>query len=170
MSNEEETQAVNIPAVAMDPILMLGMTDEEITAKTVSCSTCPVFLLCESSSLGSGVRCGVCGSTGVFLREDDENEGLILDCNQHKFPVKDGGLLPSCPMCTGQMMRFEYRELPPKNWIIRTVHSAVSLADRRKVMGDSLVHWKKYYAEETEREAREKEKSNKAKGKTASKK
>jgi hypothetical protein len=161
-----ETEADELPPLpdaALDPIKLLGMTEEEIKAKTVDCASCPVFMLCESSTGGSGYVCKACKSTGVFLDEDKEDEILVLDCAKHKFPTKQGGEMEKCPLCCGTMMKFEYREMPPKNWVIFTVHSLVANTERRKSMNEALEHWKKHYAEEAEREAREKEKSAAAK-------
>ena len=160
-TNETESeQKTEIPAAAMDPIAMVTtLTQADIEAKTVGCSTCPVFLLCESSSYGSGYTCGKCKTTGVLFSTDNEDEVMVVDCAKHKFPTKaDGGTMAECTLCNGQIMKQEYRSMPPKNYIILTENSAVPLDVRLEKLKDSLKHWKEHFAETAAREEEEKKK------------
>lgn len=159
---ETEDALPPLPVAALDPIQMLKLGIDDVRAKVVGCSTCPVFMLCESSTGGSGYTCKTCKATGVFLDEDKEDEVLVLDCFKHKFGTKTGGELEKCPLCSGTMMKFEYREMPPKSWIIFTEHAVVPLETRIKTLNESLDHWKTHYAEEAEKEAQEKEKVEKS--------
>ena len=137
--NKEETEkiavrqkiAVEQPEVSWTYPEFIKATLEQIAKKTVDCKTCPVFLLCETETGGTGWVCPKCKTTGVFMDEPEDMASmpayvLVIDCGKHKFEVKkESAQITECSLCSGGLMELEVLNQGTKNFYVRTVHALV---------------------------------------------
>ena len=125
----------------------------EIAARTVDCPTCPVNMLCEAGGNGVGIVCGPCGAAALGGDHDDPAKArflLYVDCAKHNFSRKDGMLDKGCWMCLPRIMQTELNGVPPAIYMIRTVHSKVSVEARRKNVQVSMETYSKLEAAKAE--------------------
>lgn len=135
------------PPCAWDLKAFSEASDAEIEAKKVSCSTCPVNMLCETGEGGTGYVCQTCGMTGVWIDEPDpkrpSTDVYMIDCARHKFHTREkNGQMRTCSTCTGEVMEAYVENVNSKLHYIYTEHARVSAEERRNTLRDSLAYWK----------------------------
>ena len=128
------------------------------TVEPVDCANCPINMMCQESTGGTGFFCESCGATSVYVEEADDrglvNNILIVDCNKHRFE-KNAALARQCGLCDGAVMQFYAYNHGAKNYYLPTVHAGVSLAKRQETLRKA---YKVYVAELAEQDAKKKEK------------
>jgi len=156
--SDEEKPPVEKPEVAWTYKEFIDASLEEIAAKTVECKTCPVFMLCETSTGGTGWVCPKCKTTGVFIDEPEDMASmpdyvLVVDCEKHKFEVKkESAQITECSLCSGGLMELEVLNQGTKNFYVRTVHSVVDTKVRQAKLKKAWDYWTDYYAEKAKEE------------------
>jgi hypothetical protein len=160
---EEETEAppVECPAVGWTYKAFIDATSEAIAEKTVECKTCPVFMMCESETGGTGWVCPKCRTTGVFIDEPADLASmpdyvLVIDCHKHKFEVKkESSQITECSLCSGGLMELEVLNQGTKNFYVRTVHASVTTKERQEKLKKAWAYWTKYYEDKKAEETKE---------------
>ena len=120
----------------------LAASAEEISARTVTCETCPVSAKCLEGKGGTGYVCprAACRTAAVGIDSEDLktlNHIYIIDCNQHRF--HDNKLFRApCNLCDGLLVKHELYDPPiaPTVHLVITAYSGVSVEARKKVMRD----------------------------------
>ncbi len=157
-----ETETVYTPPSAAFRLpLFVAMPLAEAAKNVVSCSTCPVSMLCEAAEGGSGWGCPTCKATGVWVDVPEGNDlpkqVIGVDCGKHKFHMrKEAEQITKCSLCSGGAMELEVLTKGPAQYIVFTEYATVSLADRHKQLGDFYEYWKKFYADKAAEEAAKK--------------
>lgn len=100
----------------------------------VDCGNCPVNIACMSESGGTGHKFDCCGSTAVFVRDDDGNGlHLVVDCARNKLDQSEEFRKkqpPFCGLCNGDDVEYAMRgpwhdaHAIPIRWL-PTVHARV---------------------------------------------
>ncbi len=170
MDEEEKEEAlpVECPSVAWTYQGFIEATLEQITEKTVECKTCPVFMMCETETGGTGWVCPECKTTGVFMDEPADMSSmpdfvLVVDCTKHKFAVKkESAQIKKCSLCTGGLMELEVLNQGTKNFYVRTVHAKVDAKTRQETLKKAWDHWTKYYTDEKKEKEKEAAETSKA--------
>jgi hypothetical protein len=139
------------PPVAWRLPVFLEATPEELTARLVDCSTCPVYLLCEAGEGGTGWVCGTCKATGVAVEQIEESklpdDLLIIDCATHKFnriPAAEN--MTVCSLCGGGQVELEINFPNSRAHLITTVHAHVPVTERQRFLREQMAYWKDMYA------------------------
>lgn len=162
-AEDEAPVKIDPPSVSWAFTTFMRASLKQIEAKTVSCTNCPVFMLCETGQGGTGWVCPKCKMSGVYL--DEPTDGgttmpervLAVDCAKHKFHVdKDCNQITECGVCSGGLMEFEVLNRGTKNYYIRTVHAIIPVAKRQETLKMAWDHWTKEYAEDKKKEKKEK--------------
>jgi hypothetical protein len=159
--NEEEEEGTEAPPIECPSVAwtyhdFIHATPVAIAEKTVECKTCPVFMLCETGTGGTGWVCPKCKTTGVFIDEPKDLASmpdyvLVVDCANHKFEVKkESTQITECSLCSGGLMELEVLNKGTKNFYIRTVHAVVDAKERQEKLKKAWHYWKEYYAKKTE--------------------
>jgi len=160
----EQKEIVEIPSVSWLLTDYIRASDKEILEKTVNCTNCPVFILCETGQGGTGWTCSKCNATGVYL--DTPKEGanelpehvLVIDCGKHKFEKKkECAQITECSLCSGGLMELEVLNKGTKNHYIRTVHAYIAHEQRKKVLLQGWNYWSKFWEEKNKTEKKEEE-------------
>jgi len=122
----------------------------------VDCTNCPVNMLCQEASGGTGFVCESCGATSVYVEEPDDrglvNNILIVDCHKHRFE-KDASKARQCGLCDGAVMSFYAYNHGAKHHYLPTVHAAVSLKKRQETLRKAYKVYAKEVAEQKEKKA-----------------
>lgn len=149
--NDEETLIpFTPPASSWRLPVFIEAPLEEILAKRVDCSTCPVFFACEAGEGGSGWVCSECKATGVLVSKFEPGElpdhHMVVDCGKHKFhknPKSEG--MTRCTICSGNQMELELQYPDKQLHYIPTVHALVPVEERQKVLKEKFEFWKAEY-------------------------
>lgn len=152
MSDDEEKEAVEPyvpPKAAWRLPVLLEASKKDLEASRVDCSTCPVFILCESGEYGTGWVCQTCNATGIRMTEPEESGGpapdlLGVDCGKHNFIVgPNSGLQKTCSLCTGDQIGLEMGNPLNRFYLLATVHAKVPIGTRQKVLKARVKVWEK---------------------------
>lgn len=124
---------------------------QELHARQVTCSTCPVFLLCENGEGGTGYVCEVCNATGLKIEDTPEAEMaadlLVVDCGQHKFERKPTGEnMALCSLCSGGQMDLEVQFPDSRFHFLTTIYAKVAVEERQRKLKEALEFWEAEYA------------------------
>lgn len=133
--------------------VFIEATPEELRARQVGCSTCPVFMLCENGEGGTGFVCAQCGATGIDIENTPESQMpkdlLVVDCNQHKFNRKpEDQNVTLCSLCSGGQMDLEIQFPDSRFHYLSTVHAAVPVEERQRKLREAFKFWEDEYAKE----------------------
>ena len=139
------------PTAAWRLPLFIEASLDAVKAKVVECSTCPVFLLCETGTGGTGWVCPKCNATGVYVDQPENDKApedvLVVDCGNHKFDVRaESKRISECALCSGGIMELEILAKTTKNHYIATAYAKVAVETRHAHLKAAHDKWKKHHA------------------------
>jgi len=117
----------------------------------VNCANCPINMMCQESTGGTGYVCDECRATSVYVTDPDDeglvDDILVVDCNKHRFPKNDEKS-SQCGLCDGGITRFYAENYGAVHHYLPTVHASVPLQKRKEALQAGFVYWTNFIAKQ----------------------